>query len=252
MDTWKYFDITHRDHDIMNPVSSAALDQVIALLELPRGAKVLDIACGKAELLVRLAEKYGITGTGVDISPFCIRDARDRARRRVPEAALTFVEGDGAAVPFTPESFDLACCFGASWVFKGHRGTLRALAHWARPGGLVLVAEPFWKRPPDPAYLQAESMSATDYETHAGNVAAGVAEGLIPLFATTSTEADWDRYEGLQWRAAEKYALESPQDPDVPALLSRMRGSRDTYLRWGRETFGDGIYLFRTRPAASR
>ncbi|MBI2920631.1 MAG: methyltransferase domain-containing protein [Planctomycetes bacterium] len=245
MDTWKYYDITHRDLDIMNPVSSAALDGIVALLDLPRGAAVLDIGCGKAEFLVRLAEKYGIAGTGVDISPFCIRDARDRARRRVPGAALTFVEADGAAFPVSPDSLDLASCFGASWIFKGHRGTLRALARRVRAGGLVLVAEPFWRRPPDPAHLAAESMSATDFESHAGNVAAGIAEGLTPLFATATAEVDWDRYEGLQWNAAERYAQEHPEDPDVPELLKRTRQSRDNFLRWGRDTFGDGIYLFR-------
>jgi hypothetical protein len=39
MDRWRYFDITHRDHDIMNPMSSEKLDEMIGLLRLPQGAK---------------------------------------------------------------------------------------------------------------------------------------------------------------------------------------------------------------------
>jgi hypothetical protein len=58
----------------------------------------------------------------------------------------------------------------------------------------------------------------------------------------------------LQARAAENYALARPDDPDVPELLDRMRRGRDAYLRWGRETLGWSIYLFRVpgggRPAA--
>jgi cyclopropane fatty-acyl-phospholipid synthase-like methyltransferase len=70
MDRWKYFDITHRDHLICNPTGSAKLDEMIQLLKLPDQAGVLDIACGKAEFLVRLVERYGCSGVAVDLSPY--------------------------------------------------------------------------------------------------------------------------------------------------------------------------------------
>ena len=75
MDRWKYFSITHRDHVLCNPTTVEKLDELIGLLQLDRGASVLDIACGKAEVLVRLAEAYDINGVGVDKSPFFIADA---------------------------------------------------------------------------------------------------------------------------------------------------------------------------------
>ena len=56
---------------------------------------------------------------------------------------------------------------------------------------------------------------------------------------------DWDRYEALQWRAAEMWATVNPHDPDRDDLLKRCRGSRDVYLRWGRNTLGWALYLFR-------
>ena len=37
--------------------------------------RVLEIATGKGEFIIRLAEKYGVGGTGVDISPYCVSDA---------------------------------------------------------------------------------------------------------------------------------------------------------------------------------
>ena len=58
MDLWKYFDITHREHVICNPISVEKIDELIALLRLKPGAKVLDIATGKGEFLIRLAERY--------------------------------------------------------------------------------------------------------------------------------------------------------------------------------------------------
>jgi len=76
MDLWKFFDITHREHVVCNPISIEKLEELIALLSLRPGARVLDIASGKSEFLVRLAERYGIEGVGVDLSPYCIADAR--------------------------------------------------------------------------------------------------------------------------------------------------------------------------------
>ncbi len=38
MDMWKFFDITHRDHILCNPMSLEKLEQLIALLPLKPGA----------------------------------------------------------------------------------------------------------------------------------------------------------------------------------------------------------------------
>ena len=57
MDIWKYFDITHRDHVVCNPISVEKVDELVRLFDLPACARVLDIACGKAEILVRTAEQ---------------------------------------------------------------------------------------------------------------------------------------------------------------------------------------------------
>jgi len=77
MDVWKFYNITHREHILCNPMSLEKLEQLIALLPLKPGARVLDIAIGKGEFLIRLAERYRqMTGTGVDLSPYCIADVR--------------------------------------------------------------------------------------------------------------------------------------------------------------------------------
>jgi SAM-dependent methyltransferase len=246
MDRWKFFAITHADHVVCNPLSNDKLDELIELLDLPPGARILDIACGKAELLVRLVERYGASGEGVDLSPYCILDAGARARQRVPPAALVFHQQDGRAHEAALGTYQLAICLGASWIFDGHRGTLQALQHWVQPDGLVLVGEPYWRRPPDPFYLTASGYDATSFATHAGNVAAGLELGLVLQYSLVSSDDDWDRYEGLQWRAAERYALVHPDDPDLPEILERVRTKRASYLRWGPDTLGWAVYLFRS------
>ena len=63
MDMWKYFGITHTDHTVMNPMSLAKTKELIDLLRLLDGGRVLDVACGKAEFLCLVAERYEVTGT---------------------------------------------------------------------------------------------------------------------------------------------------------------------------------------------
>jgi SAM-dependent methyltransferase len=245
VDTWKFYDITHRDHVLCNPLSEPKLDEMIRLLDLPRGARVLDIACGKGELLIRLAEQHATRGVGVDISAYCIADVRATAAARAPGAEIELLTMDAVDYHGAPASFDLACCVGASWTFGGHEATLRALAALVRPGGQVLVGEPFWRLEPEPEYIEWSRLRRDEFGTHAGNVQAGVSMGLVPLYALASDENDFDRYESLQWRAAERYAREHPADPDVPELLARVTRGRHEYLTWGRATLGWSLYLFR-------
>ena len=76
MDMWKFFGITHTDHTVMNPMSLAKTEELIKCLRLPDAGRVLDVACGKAEFLCRVAERYPVTGTGIDLSPITIEEAR--------------------------------------------------------------------------------------------------------------------------------------------------------------------------------
>lgn len=242
MDSWKYYGITHRDHGIMNPLSSEALDRVLDLAAIPQGASVLDIGCGKGELLLRLARRGAGACIGVEASPYTAAEARERAGS---EPRITLVEQDAATYTAPEGSYDFTACVGASWIFSGHRGTLRALSAWTRPGGIVLVGEPFWRTSPDPRYLALQSLTEEQFGTHASNAADGRDAGLLLLYATAASGSDWDWYEGQQWRAAEEWSRENPEDSDVPELLRMVRENSDAYLKWGRDSLGFALYLFR-------
>jgi SAM-dependent methyltransferase len=249
VDKWKFYDVTHRYHEVCNPTSRGKLDELVGLLGLNRGSAVLDIACGKAELLTRLAERYEISGTGVDISPYCVMDGQQKLRERVPSAQIEILNMDGAG--YSPnQPFDLAMCIGASWVYKGHRGTLNALKTMTKPDALILVGEPFWLREPDDAYLAAENLTRDMFGTHYENVRVGEDEGLSPLYTMVSNQDDWDRYEALQWYAADKYARQNADDPDVSEILTRVARGRMNYLQWGRDTLGWALYMFRRSSRA--
>ena len=75
----------------------------------------------------------------------------------------------------------------------------------------------------------------------------GEQRGLDLVHTLVSNPDDWDRYEGLQWLATADYARSHPDDPDLPELVDRVANERAGYLRWGRDTLGWAIYVFRRR-----
>lgn len=246
MDRWKFFDITHREHVFCNPMSVEKFEELIALLRLRPGDRVLDIATGKGELIIRLAERYGVAGIGVDLSPYCVSDAKEKHQQRIPEAQLRFLEMDGADYePEEPEGFDLVACIGASWIYGDHKGTLKALKEMAAPGSWVVVGEPYWQQEPAAEYLEAIGEESGAYGTHYENVETGQELGLELVYTLVSNQDDWDRYEGLQWYAAAAWASEHPEDPDVEELLKKVGENKKSYLKWGRDMLGWAIYVFK-------
>ncbi|NQW20060.1 MAG: class I SAM-dependent methyltransferase [Chloroflexi bacterium] len=246
MDIWKFYGVTHRDHIVMNPTSEAKTDQFIALLPLKPNARVLDVASGKGEQLLRIIDKHDATGVGIDISPYEVKAARQRASVRNLESKVEFVEGDGAKYNVEPNSFDLAMCLGATGVWGGYRGAIEALKKTVKPTGLIVLGEPYKLKEPESGYIEAEPEFAPTLVTHAENVQIAQNAGLKLLYSIVSDHHDWDRYEGLRLRAAELYAEENPTDPDAHEILDRQRGEHDTYLKHGRDTLGWAIYMFRT------
>jgi ubiquinone/menaquinone biosynthesis C-methylase UbiE len=246
VDKWKFFDVTHREHVLCNPMSIEKHEQLVELLRLKPGDRVLEIATGKGEFIVRLAERYGVSGIGVDLSPYCIADAQRKLSEHASDAQLSFIEMDGADFQLEePESFALVACIGASWIFKGHQGTLEFLIRAVAPGGWVVVGEPYWRKEPTEDYLEALNESRSTYGSHYENVVAGEQLGLTLVYTLVSNLDDWDKYEGLQWYAAEQYARSHPEDPDVAEILARINESKAEYLKWGRDTLGWAIYVFR-------
>ena len=164
---WLYYDVTHRHHLFCNPITAAKVDELGRVLNIGPGSRLLDIACGMGEFLIRWGEQHGSTGVGVDLSPYAIEGARRRHADRIPEHDLTWVHGDGA--DYTPEEpFDVALCIGASWIWKGFKGTIKALRKFVKPGGLVVSGEPYWKQKPPKAYLEAEELNRKEFYSLAG------------------------------------------------------------------------------------
>ncbi len=244
MNADKFSFVAHRDHDYCNPVAAPKIERLLDLLPLDASSRVLDLGCGRAELALRIIERFGSTVVAVERSSYMLDAARERAEWTGALAKLHLDDRDIRAFRADPETFHLSVMLGAGGIDGGVAGICRALRGWTKPGGYVLVGEGYWKAKPAHDYLQFLGASPGDYVDHRGNVQAGIDAGLVPLHAATASDDEWDEYEWKYARAIERYASEQPGDADVPAMVERVRRWRDAYLRWGRDTLGFGVYLF--------
>jgi ubiquinone/menaquinone biosynthesis C-methylase UbiE len=112
--------------------------KLVELAGIRADTSVLDIATGTGMVAMYAASKLGANGAlvGIDISEGMINIARSK----VPDAPITnihFEIGDGEALPFPQDSFDLILCGSAFIWMKDLHSTL---THWKahlKPGGKI-------------------------------------------------------------------------------------------------------------------
>ncbi len=233
----------HEEMAVMNPLSADTMDRAVEALALPPGSRVLDLGCGKAELLARIVERYGARGVGVERSPYLLAAARERVAA-VSAGTAEIVEGD-ARTYTAAEPFDLVLCVGPGWEHAGFAALLDDLEPHVAPGGLLLVADGYWRTEPSAEYLTLLGARRDEMTTHDLNTMAGVDLGMQPLWSGSAGQQDWDRYEFGYFATVDRWAAAHADDPDREAFVEEARRIRDRYLRGGRDCLGFGIYLFR-------
>lgn len=231
-----------------SPISSAKADTLIDLLSLSSTDRVLDVGCGTGEFLIRIIEKFGARGVGVDVHSDSLASARSAAAGRGCEDRIEFIEADIRKYEIA-EPFDCGVCMGASHAYAmdepAYSETLKGLGQSVCVGGLLLIGESYWIREPDKEYVDFVGEPSGTYRTHRENVELAESHGMRALYATTSSLDEWDDFEWRHHMRIEKMALESPDDEEVLKKRDHGRAWRSAYLKWGRGTLGFGFYLFR-------
>lgn len=241
----RYYVVAEGEHELQNPTSA---DKILLLgrrLGLEPGSRVLDIASGRGGPAVLLARELGCSVHGVEISPEFHAVALERAEEAGVADRVSFDCADAASVGFDPESFDAALCLGASFVFGGLVQTIDALEPAVRPGGYVVVGEPYWLSLPLP---DDYADRGDPWTTLDGTVAMFEATGIPVVSVIASSEDDWDRYETLHWRAVEHWLAANPDDPDTDEVRLWHERAKRTYLRYGRDYVGWAIFVGWKRP----
>jgi SAM-dependent methyltransferase len=230
-----WHEIVERDHVLQNPTSAEKVRLAGEYLRLGPGSRVLDIACGKAGPALTLAQAFGCTIHGIEIREVFANAARARVEAAGLSDLIDIEVADAAQAVFDPESWDVALCFGAAFVWGQIGDAARALAPAVVPGGGVAIGEPFWRE------LGREG---DDFVDLPATVARFESAGLDLTGLVASSEDDWDRYESLHWRAAVEEITAGRADEMFAATH---REHVDRHLRRRRSELGWAIFVGRKR-----
>ena len=243
-------EIAEADHRILDPFSEAKLRLLGEAADVAAGSRVLDLACGKGELLCRWAAWFGATGIGVDLSRVFLAAATARAAELGVDDRVTFVHGDAGAYEPEPGTYDVASCLGATWIGQGLIGTAGLLRRAIHDEGRIVIGEPYWIEPPPQEALDRWEMQAGEFVSLAATEGRLASAGLELIELVAASPDDWDRYEASQWRTIDRWLRANPDDPDHARMRRALDEWRETYLRWGRRHMGWAVFV--TRPAWRR
>ena len=248
LDIPRPFTIRESSHRLINPMTPEKLATLGQALHLRRGAAVLDLACGKGELLCTWARDHGITGTGVDLSSVFIEAARARAGELGVRDRVTFIHADASDF-VASEPVDVAACVGATWIGGGTIGTLDLLRRSLRPGGVVLVGEVFWRRdPPDKETVRGCLLqSKGDAQSLPGLVELVQAAGWDLVEMVLADQDSWDRYAAAHWLNIRTWLDTNPDDELAGQMRAELSSDPVLYTRYGREYLGWGVFALMQR-----
>jgi SAM-dependent methyltransferase len=243
LDLPRQFVIRESSHRILNPFTPEKLATLGAAIGLRSGASLLDLCSGKGELLCTWARDHSITGTGVDISTAFTAAARARATELGVSDRVTFVHGD-ASTHVSPEPVDVAACIGATWIGDGAAGTVALLGQSLRPGGIMLIGEPFWRvEPPSQEAVEAcHARSRDEFITLPGLVELFQSLDYDVVEMVLADEDSWDRYAASQWLNIRTWLDAHPDDELAPEMRAELSQEPLRYTRFRRHLLGWGVF----------
>ena len=178
---------TEQKTSYATPLKLVALGKVMGLNP---HTTVIDYGCAKGQALILWGKYFGISGVGIEISEGFCRTAEERIKDEGLTDRIKIVCADGSVYPLPSDSYDVACCIGASMIWGGFRPTLRAPKQVIHANGKIVVGEPYYTHTQVPQELiEFEG----DYHTELELLHIMNEEGLDlkQIFRADSADRDW-------------------------------------------------------------
>jgi ubiquinone/menaquinone biosynthesis C-methylase UbiE len=127
-------------------------------LQLPSGARVLDVCCGSGASAIPAAERVGPTGSvlGIDLAENLLDRARGKARKRGLQN-VEFRIGDMLDLRLPNSQFDAVICVFGIFFVPDMAAAVRELWRVVRPGGKLAITTwgPRFLEPANTAFWNA-------------------------------------------------------------------------------------------------
>jgi SAM-dependent methyltransferase len=125
------------DYDHFSRPMAGTPEQLFQRLQVPVGARLLDVACGSGQLAL-IAARAGAVVTGIDIADNWIERARERARAQGLD--IQFEQGDAEALPYEDGSFDFVVSLIGAMFAPRPELVASEMVRVCRPGGKIAMA----------------------------------------------------------------------------------------------------------------
>lgn len=152
------------------------LDFILTVSQPHSGDLALDVACGPGVLACAMAKRVKHV-TGIDLTPAMLDQAR-HTQRAQNIANVTWVQGDGTALPSDDAAFDIVTCRFAFHHFSDPFAVLREMRRVCRPGARIVVADSA------PAAAKADAFNAMERLRDPSHARAMPVEELTAMFRT--------------------------------------------------------------------
>ncbi len=212
------------------PLSDARADALVARLARTRPASILDVGCGWAELLLRLAAACPRSvARGVDTDERHLERARANAAARGLRVDLEELPGNEVTQPA-----DLVVCIGSSHAFGDSiEEALAGLRDLVNPGGRLLYGEGTWEErgPVDRGRVWDDMVALPSI---GGLVDLATDAGFRPLWVETASQDELFAFESGYLADNEEHLMHH----DDAALRTRTDEHRSRWLHGYRNGFG--------------
>jgi arsenite methyltransferase len=128
--------------DSFHPGGLELTSRLSGLLALGPGDELLDVAAGRGESAIFLAQKLGCRVTGIDLGAGNIVEAKARAEAAGVANLVQFEHGDAERTDFPDASFDAVLCECAFCTFPDKRAAVGEFHRVLRPGGRIGLSDP--------------------------------------------------------------------------------------------------------------
>jgi ubiquinone/menaquinone biosynthesis C-methylase UbiE len=127
--------------DSFHPGGLRLTERLGALLELGPGRRVLDVASGKGESAIFLAQRFGCEVHGIDFGDGNVAEASERAKVAGVETLARFQQGDAEQLDVPDASFDAVICECAFCTFPNKPAAAGQFFRVLKPGGRVGLSD---------------------------------------------------------------------------------------------------------------